>query len=351
MSNFLLSRNSETEKELEQQAKLGERLRLMISGVAHDLKSPLSALSLGLESIYAIHDQVRTIVYDIPSRMDQQTKAQDLLATIKDLGQWLDTSRRAMNTIISRFVDVNQALNGIPLMPLIRKMEIVPTIESVIRHYSDDNQHVLIIPRIDQDVDEFNEGLIDTDSLWVRESLGCLLSNAIKFCDYSDVEHLHEGHKQHIQLIVSRMVEKPQSTSWSLSDWGRQNRSRSGVYAQKGTHSVKEEAAPALNECWLRIEVWDEGTGVDKEMQKSLFSFLGHVNQVRVGGAGLGLGALACRIRTLGGRYGYEPRILRDAQRGSIFWFEVPYKPFVFVRSEVPAGEGGDEVKGPFARE
>jgi CheY-like chemotaxis protein/signal transduction histidine kinase len=332
ITRYLHFKNFQTKKDLEQHAKIGDRLRLMISGVAHDLKSPLSALSLGLESISVIHDKIRTIVYDVPLKSEQISRTEELLFTIKDLGQWLDNSRRAMTTIISRCVDVNQALNGVPLVPMIRDIEVTQTVNSIVQHYSEDNQHVQLISRIDNSILQTVHGHLQTDALWFRESLGCLLSNAIKFCDYSDTTCLREGTKHYINIYVSRILEE--------SDWG-QRLSKNNSITRSSRHvasGAKDSVVPSvlnLEDCFLRVEVWDEGVGVDKELEKSLFSFLGHSNQVRVGGAGLGLGALACRIRTLGGRYGYQSRLQRDNRRGSIFWFEVPYKPLVLSRSIV----------------
>ena len=47
----------------------------------------------------------------------------------------------------------------------------------------------------------------------------------------------------------------------------------------------------------------------------------------------MGLGSLACRVRTLGGNYGYisrksaeAPVIPETIPTGSIFWFEIPYE-------------------------
>ena len=48
-----------------------------------------------------------------------------------------------------------------------------------------------------------------------------------------------------------------------------------------------------------------------------------------IGSSGLGLYALAQRVTVLGGYYGCGRR--RDGDRGSAFWFSIPYTPDLFT--------------------
>eukprot|EP01039_Chlorochromonas_danica_P014623 gene14623-17098_t len=173
---FRLTLQIEEQKEFEQQAKLGDRLRLMISGVAHDLKSPLSALALGLESIPGIYESIRNIVQAEMSRDERIRLSEELLETVKDLGYGMDHSRHAMGTIISRCVDINQGLNGIHLVPCLQEVDVNTAVDQVVTNYREENAQVRINVAIEPAI-----GSIESDLFWVQESLSCLVSNAVKF--------------------------------------------------------------------------------------------------------------------------------------------------------------------------
>eukprot|EP01034_Spumella_vulgaris_P047356 gene47356-biopygen13482 len=57
---------------------------------------------------------------------------------------------------------------------------------------------------------------------------------------------------------------------------------------------------------------------------QSLFSPFKQAQRL-AGGTGLGLFSLSRRVDAIGGRYGVMKR--PDGKQGSVFWFEIPYKP------------------------
>eukprot|EP00981_Chlorochromonas_danica_P000759 scaffold176_cov175-Ochromonas_danica.AAC.1 len=75
---------------------------------------------------------------------------------------------------------------------------------------------------------------------------------------------------------------------------------------------------------YLRIEVEDHGIGLSDDAMTTLFSPFKQAQRL-AGGTGLGLFSLAKRIEALDGRCGVEKR--RDNAQGSLFWFEIPYRP------------------------
>jgi signal transduction histidine kinase len=188
IGNFRLSLQIEKQQEFEQQAKLGDRLRMMISGVAHDLKSPLSALSLGLETIPIIYHSIRSTMNADIRREERIRLTESLLETLRDVGNGLDQSRHTMSTIISRCVDINRELNGLPLVPTLQHINIVSMVQRIVRSYQEENRQVRFL--VDMDA---NIGSVETDYCWVQESLSCLLSNAVKFCDYSQQVSISEA--------------------------------------------------------------------------------------------------------------------------------------------------------------
>ncbi len=86
------------------------------------------------------------------------------------------------------------------------------------------------------------------------------------------------------------------------------------------------ETGPA----WLRIEVEDDGIGVDPETAEQLFAAFTQGDTSasrRHGGAGLGLHIARSLVEAQGGRIGVQSR----AKGGSTFWFELPVQ-----HAEVP---------------
>lgn len=265
-----------------------------------------------------MQDEIYNVIHNVTDREEQLKKADHLMANIRDISAWMENSKRAMTTIISRCVDVNQALNGLALTPQFAKVDVRECVESLIRYYRQENPKVAFEVSFDPTLDK-KDGKVETDPLWFRESVACLVSNAVKFCDYSITPE--GGHKVVIRL---RKVVRAKPTDFMDLMIGR-------------ITSDREPASPRQNAAnFLHVEVIDEGQGVDVESRKTLFTFLGHSQQIRVGGAGLGLGSLACRVKALGGTFGYIPRTKIPVKgnstigadiasgKGSIFWFEIP---------------------------
>eukprot|EP01033_Poteriospumella_lacustris_P001274 gene1274-928_t len=320
VKSYLLQLDVEDRKEIEQEAKLSERLRLMINGIAHDLKSPLSALSLGCESVYQVYDSAHYICYDLPSNEERLPKAVQLLGNLQEVAQWILNSKQAMSTIISRCVDINQALGGVGLMPTLQVLTVKEELEHVVKHCQEDNPGVQLILQFghgEGSVDSIdNQFVYRTDRDWFLENVNCLLQNAIKFNDYT----VNASPK--IEIKVTRVRRARIATtalnSFSPPPISPERLSKLGRFQERKKVEELEER--------LRVEVADEGLGVDPETEKILFTFLGHAAQMNVGGAGLGLYTLACRVKALNGDYGYKERGWMQGVKlpGSIFWFEIP---------------------------
>jgi CheY-like chemotaxis protein len=116
----------------------------------------------------------------------------------------------------------------------------------------------------------------------------------------------------HNQKLVS-----PASTLTSIST----STSTSTTFSDSTTSN---EITSGVGIAYLRIEVEDHGIGLSEEAMSVLFSPFKQAQRL-AGGTGLGLFSLAKRIEALEGRCGVQKR--RDGKEGSLFWFEIPYRP------------------------
>jgi hypothetical protein len=97
-------------------------------------------------------------------------------------------------------------------------------------------------------------------------------------------------------------------------------KSRISDYSVASTNSIFSQ----IPTHYLLFEVEDNGIGVPPELMDTLFRPFKQTQRL-TGGTGLGLYSLAKRIEAIHGEYGVRGR--RDGQKGSLFWFTVPYRP------------------------
>jgi hypothetical protein len=133
-----------------------------------------------------------------------------------------------------------------------------------------------------------------TDKLWLIENVLCLLSNAVNYSSGGP-----------ICIDVSLNLPPPHGSCSSLP--------------------------------MLRVTVTDSGIGVSPEARSKLFQPFQQAQRM-AGGSGLGLFSLSKRIAALGGRCGVDPRA--DGARGSSFWFEFPYRPYVIDLADDAGADG-----------
>ncbi len=126
---------------------------------------------------------------------------------------------------------------------------------------------------------------------------------------------------------VSQSLPAPSSMLQHLPPSGRTSPPRSNVVmTNKGplTLDIPQLDYELSTSQFIVIEVEDRGTGINEEVRESLFSPFQQAQRL-AGGTGLGLFSLAKRLEALHGYYGVDAR--RDGERGSLFWFAIPYRP------------------------
>lgn len=281
--------------------EFGAKLRSMISGIAHDLKSPLAALILGLETFDTMMKEAENFHKQQPSHKDLQEFSHQFLIDLESVMMIMQSSKKSMLITINRCVDFNQASSGIALIPNMQVTDLFPMVDLILSQLTEQYSYAKIIKEFDDSLFALPE--IMTDQLWLEENLYSLMTNAMKYVDSNE------------PLVM--------------------------LYITQQTHNRRE---------YVKFYIIDEGMGINSGMEKTLFTFYGHSMQVHNGGSGLGLYTLACRIKALKGNYGYIPNnfktfeevescgfcalstLIRDGPQpnrpvhGSIFWFEIPMR-------------------------
>jgi signal transduction histidine kinase len=298
--NLMIKLTSKNEQEL---SKLKDsQLRKLFGNVAHDFKTPLQSFILELE----------LLENTISSHHAQS------IAMLKSICSY-------MLMMVNRAVDYSKVSSGIQLVPSLDKVNVAAILSWVMTCVrSDDLSHIPI------HIEPFSPDLclnVTTDLQWLRENLLCLVSNALKFtsspgeitirCHLESSIHSSDRRAIYCHGISQRSSDQLRGSSPHV---------RSSCRTDSGFGSIRSAGTTKQLMQFLRFEVEDNGIGVEMEKQSDLYQPFKQIDQH--GGTGLGLFSLAKRCESLGGQYGFMNR--KDQQRGSCFWFTIPYHPDLF---------------------
>ena len=188
----------------------------------------------------------------------------------------LENTVSFMSMTIGRHSDFHKTANGLTLTPDLSLVYVDPIIDRVVMlcRESYEDVEISVIP---SKLECFSSKIF-TDASWLFDNMLCIVSNAAKFTRDGTVG-------VHVSLIP-----------------------RSGVL---------------MVQDFLRIEVHDAGEELDEATIDSFFSLF-KARQEKVGGTGLGLYCLKCRVNALHGACGVQRR---NDRSGLIVWFEIPYIP------------------------
>eukprot|EP00981_Chlorochromonas_danica_P007563 scaffold1793_cov164-Ochromonas_danica.AAC.5 len=319
-----------------------EEMRHMIANVAHDLKTPLSSFLNGLDYVAELLAEAQE-----KEHSDQVTPSffHDFLVSVDSCLLNMKNTNTFMLMTINRCIDYTKANQGMKLKPKCETCDLYDALNLPLTCMQDVQQRLSItlapIPR------EICSHII-TDKQWLQENVLCLLSNAVKYSNEGDidihvylVQHSLESLKLNGLIAVGGVV--AHAPSAAVLSPPRTAANRRGLQLRdsplrsietlenchhEGSHPV-EMFSPISgmeeeDEEFLRFEVSDHGIGLSEDAMKGLFSPFKQAQRL-AGGTGLGLFSLAKRIEALGGNCGVDNR--RDGQQGSLFWFEIPYRP------------------------
>jgi signal transduction histidine kinase len=264
-------------QKMEQEKKAAElechHLRSLIGNVAHDLKTPIQSISMGIEVLRSEFLSLRKRFSNFDIELNIELSLESLLSNIT-------ASCKFMTMGINRSIDFTKASSNIQLVPAMETTDIYDVIcvslECVRTLQSSVSIQFLPLPA----------GIcryIITDKHWLGENILCVLSNAVKYSN--------EG-------VVNINVELV-----------------GGVDGKKGLLSESDY--------FVQINIIDEGIGISEEARERLFQPFKQA-QRSTGGTGLGLYSLLKRMEALGGSCGIRSR--EDSKQGSIFWFTFPYR-------------------------
>ena len=241
-----------------------QHLRMVLANVAHDLKTPLQALHVGIHSLSST-----------PADCFSSDKVWSNFGSILED---MESSYAFMTMQINRALDVSKSDMKVSLIPKTESFHLRRPVEWAMGIMRSIQGRVSIVAG---DISAtLMEKVLISDVVWFQENLLCLLSNAVKYSPPDTTVSVYLSHQDKISPV---------------------------------DHSVQE---------YLVVQVHDQGIGVREEMRQNLFKPFSQTMR-RAGGTGLGLYSLALRIDALGGNYGVTARL--DGE-GSIFHFSIPYK-------------------------
>jgi signal transduction histidine kinase len=279
----------------------------LVGNVSHDLKTPMHALSMELNSLHEHLSQqpdrrdCEKDGVDIPNRKTAAYSA----AIDRDHGSSLESVQTLKDTCafmlmtINRCLDYTKASSGLALVPknsTVCLQEALSWAVNCVKRPTEGEAKLLVLDALPGDVCSH----VITDYQWLVENVLCLVSNAVKYTMTGSI---------HVRCGLAQQAGEKLKQDTSSGN-------------KEAIASEASEDDTAIH--YLSIEVEDTGIGINEEMRLSLFQPFQKA-QSMAGGTGLGLYSMSKRLESLRGSCGIRGR--RDGQEGSLFWFTIPYVP------------------------
>ena len=239
------------------------------------------------------------------------------VANVKEcVGSLADTNAFMLMTI-NRSIDYAKAAKGIKLNPKFETIDVWEALQMPVNCMKNIQDRVSIelipLPR------DLLCKYIITDRQWLQENVLCLLSNAVKYSNKGKVTLTVNFYEK--QVSLRRKLSKRKHSSSTSSSFNNED-PVAGSSTNNGGNGAASGQPP--RQAWLMFSVEDNGIGVPPDAMLQLFKPFRQTQRL-AGGTGLGLYSLAKRVDAIQGDYGVRKR--RDGQRGSVFWFTIPYRP------------------------
>eukprot|EP01031_Cornospumella_fuschlensis_P026914 gene26914-32523_t len=340
-------------------------IKSVLGKISHDLKTPLTSLSYGLESMDEIMQSSTIYPHSNPA-FDE----------LKQTLDGLQMSHTYLTVILNRCLDYHKLANSLPLVPRYAPVSVRQVLQQGLRWASKVYERRQVV------VERFDLGGGDSvisDPSWLRENFLCLLSNGLKYSEDGPVKVRIIKQKEEIRGVIP-VVDSPFVPSPRRSQTSRRvlegssgilrktNSTPLGIIREnsesfdieEGVLAVKTEepdypddsssdaaASPHMHDM-LRVEVEDFGNGLSEDMARNFFSPPANIEERSMGGTGLGLYCVAERVKALGGNCGVIANLLpcsdgvskesidaaiaglsdvkSDDTRGTVVWFSIPFQ-------------------------
>ena len=299
-------------------------LRLTLSNLAHDLKTPLAGFSSGLLSVEEEARKLQEVYNDSNKKngggaidLDPESVAAVVTPVTDAMIEAVDDLKQLnsyMLLSINRYIDFVKASRGMTLVPkydFCAMQDVLDMSKTCMSKVVCSASQITFLP-LSPPLSPF----IFTDKQWLLDNIFCLLSNAVKYSDEGEI--LVSASLANFTVVEERgAMFGPESPSRSRS------RSEEGCKHRKSTDNTSGGSHSSSSSFCVLFEVSDCGIGLPNNVSNLFGSF--QQLQKKAGGTGLGLYSMAKRLDALGGFYGAENR--RDEEQGSVFWFAFPYRP------------------------
>jgi PAS domain S-box-containing protein len=252
-----------------------------ISVVSHELRTPLTSIrgSLGL-----LHNGV----------------AGHLAPRAQEMVSIAQKNVERLVVLINDILDIDKIESG-KMQFDIKPIDLSELLENAIEA----NRHYATSLNVEFKIEPFSDAVkgaaILADEMRIMQVLANLLSNACKFTPFNGTVHLKA------ELIP-------------LTD----------AKEQQGNGNQHPE-------CWVRIKIRDEGSGVPESFTSRLFERFSQADSTatrKQGGTGLGLAISRAIIEKHGGKIGYLTPLEEAIDQGATFYFDLP---LVKVDSQIAA--------------
>jgi signal transduction histidine kinase len=219
-----------SEKEKMEQEKAAvelecHHLRSLIGNVAHDLKTPIQSISMGIELLRSDFHSLRRRKF---SNFDIQQEENKKDLSLESLLSNITASCKFMTMGVNRSIDFTKASSNIQLVPSMETTDIYDVIYVSVECIRTLQANVYI------QFSPLPSGIcpyIITDKHWLGENILCVLSNAVKYSNEGVVDI-------NIELVRS-------------------------IYGEKGVLSARGINTPTLSESkidhFIQISIIDEG--------------------------------------------------------------------------------------------
>ena len=240
-----------------------DQLRSIYGNVAHDLKTPIQSIAVGIESL-------RTNFVTTPKETMGRRGTMDA-NTVLDI---ISASCTFMTMAINRAIDFTKVSNNVNLVPTTTTFNVVSEMMLPISCIKCLQSDVAIVIKVASEC--LHRTAIISDQHWFCENVLCLLSNAVKYSDGGLVTVMIEVQDQPMKLKSDNSNGEDKKDSMSAGT--PRSSSSMGLLSKTGLFPIPgivignyNSWAPKGDGSYVVVSVEDAGVGVPSKYYESIF--------------------------------------------------------------------------------